>query len=170
MMVAPFSSNEEDSKKDPHYLQQWLEAFVISFERIIDVSSYEPLQRRPEEMAAEIPLLPGNVLQVLSQQLNQCVQRLSIEEAEAGLGQALLLIKFLIIICRNLENIEAKVTPTFIPEVVNLLAVCTSELKKGPQEEALPESSKVEQLIMYALHLCECLFDPYQIWRRHLKG
>ncbi|XP_072324254.1 neurobeachin-like protein 2 isoform X3 [Scyliorhinus torazame] len=158
------------TKKDPHYLQQWLEAFVISFERIIDVSSYEPLQRRPEEMAAEIPLLPGNVLQVLSQQLNQCVQRLSIEEAEAGLGQALLLIKFLIIICRNLENIEAKVTPTFIPEVVNLLAVCTSELKKGPQEEALPESSKVEQLIMYALHLCECLFDPYQIWRRHLKG
>ncbi|XP_078072025.1 neurobeachin-like protein 2 isoform X4 [Mustelus asterias] len=158
------------TKKDPHYLQQWLEAFVTSFERIIDVSSYEPLQRRPEEMAAEIPLLPGNVLQVLSQQLNQCVQRLSTEEAEAGLGQALLLIKFLIIICRNLENIEAKVTPAFIPEVVNLLAVCTSELKKGPQEKVLSETSKVEQLTMYALHLCECLFDPYQIWRRHLKG
>ncbi|XP_078396983.1 neurobeachin-like protein 2 isoform X4 [Cetorhinus maximus] len=158
------------TKKDPHYLQQWLEAFVTSFERIIDVSSYEPLQRRPEEMAAEIPLLPGNVLQVLSQQLSQCVQRLSTEEAEAGLGQALLLIKFLIIICRNLENIEAKVTPTFIPEVVNLLAVCTSELKKETQEKVLPESSKVEQLTMYALHLCECLFDPYQIWRRHLAG
>ncbi|XP_041045681.1 neurobeachin-like protein 2 isoform X1 [Carcharodon carcharias] len=158
------------TKKDPHYLQQWLEAFVTSFERIIDVSSYEPLQRRPEEMAAEIPLLPGNVLQVLSQQLSQCVQRLSTEEAEAGLGQALLLIKFLIIICRNLENIEAKVTPTFIPEVVNLLAVCTSELKKETQEKVLPESSKVEQLMMYALHLCECLFDPYQIWRRHLGG
>ncbi|XP_020371025.1 neurobeachin-like protein 2 isoform X1 [Rhincodon typus] len=157
------------AKKDPHYLQQWLEAFVTSFERVIDVSTYEPLQRRPEEMVAEIPLLPGNVLQVLSQQLSECVQRLSTEEAEIGLGQAQLLIKFLIIICRNLENIEAKVTPTFHP-VINLLTVCTAELKKGAPEKVLLENLKVEQLTMYALHLCECLFDPYQIWRRHLGG
>ncbi|XP_062913330.1 neurobeachin-like protein 2 isoform X4 [Mobula hypostoma] len=158
------------TKKDPHYLQQWLEAFVTSFERIIDISSFEPLQRRPEEMTAEIPLLPGNVLQVLSHQLSQCVQRLSTEEAEAGLGQALLLIKFLIIICRNFENIEAKITPTFILEVINLLAGCTSELKNETQERHLPATSEVEQLTMYALHLCECLFDPYQIWRRQLGG
>ncbi|XP_059829938.1 neurobeachin-like protein 2 isoform X2 [Hypanus sabinus] len=158
------------TKKDPHYLQQWLEAFVTSFERIIDISSFEPLQRRPEEMTAEIPLLPGNVLQVLSHQLSQCVQRLSTEEAEAGLGQALLLIKFLIIICRNFENIEAKITPTFILEVINLLAGCTSELKNETQKRHLPATSEVEQLTVYALHLCECLFDPYQIWRRQLGG
>uniref|UniRef100_A0A4W6DRB4 Neurobeachin-like protein 2 n=1 Tax=Lates calcarifer TaxID=8187 RepID=A0A4W6DRB4_LATCA len=48
------------TKKDVGYLQQWLEAFVASFERLIDVQSLEP--RRLEECSSEVPLLPREVL------------------------------------------------------------------------------------------------------------
>ncbi|NXJ97928.1 NBEL2 protein, partial [Corythaixoides concolor] len=88
-------------QKDLAYLQQWLEAFVMNFEKIIALPSLEP--RRPEEPASvsEIPVLPREVLQVLSQRLGQCVGQVPREEAGgAGLGQALLLLKFFIIICR----------------------------------------------------------------------
>lgn len=56
---------------------------------------------RPEESVSEIPVLPREVLQVLSQRLGQCVAQVPREEgAGASLGQALLLLKFFIIICR----------------------------------------------------------------------
>lgn len=58
-------------------------------------------RRRPEESVSEIPVLPREVLQVLSQRLGQCVAQVPREEGGgASLGQALLLLKFFIIICR----------------------------------------------------------------------
>ncbi|NXV12005.1 NBEL2 protein, partial [Cepphus grylle] len=86
-------------QKDLSYLQQWLEAFVMNFEKIIALPSLEP--RRPEESVSEIPVLPREVLVVLSQRLGQCVVQIPREEgAGSSLGQALLLLKFFIIICR----------------------------------------------------------------------
>uniref|UniRef100_A0A8C0QRG5 Neurobeachin-like protein 2 n=1 Tax=Chelonoidis abingdonii TaxID=106734 RepID=A0A8C0QRG5_CHEAB len=141
--------------KDLIYLQQWLEAFVMNFEKIITVQSLDP--RRPEDSVSEIPLLPCDVLHVLSQQLAHC----------AGLVQALLHVKFFIIICRNLENVQADRTPVFIHEVLSLLVACT--LKNTP-EQCAPGRSQLETVTVYALHLYECLFDPYQTWRRQLSG
>ncbi|XP_017659247.1 PREDICTED: neurobeachin-like protein 2 [Lepidothrix coronata] len=86
-------------QKDVSYLQQWLENFVMSFERVIALPSLEP--RRPEEVVSEIPVLPREVLQVLIQRLGQSVALIPREEGGgAGLGQALLLLKFFSIICR----------------------------------------------------------------------
>ncbi|XP_019471754.1 LOW QUALITY PROTEIN: neurobeachin-like protein 2 [Meleagris gallopavo] len=144
-------------QKDLAYLQQWLEAFVMNFEKVIAVPSLEP--RRPEEAVSEIPVLPREVLQVLSQRLAQCVGQ------GPRLGQALLLLKFFIIICRNLENVQTDKTPGFIPEVLALLRICASKLRSGQEDGA-----QLESVMLYALHLCECLFDPYQTWRRQLSG
>ncbi|XP_039377605.1 neurobeachin-like protein 2 isoform X7 [Mauremys reevesii] len=156
------------AKKDLTYLQQWLEAFVMNFEKIIAVQSLDP--RRPEDSVSEIPLLPRDVLHVLSQQLAHCVAQIARgEAAEAGLGQALLHVKFFIIICRNLENVQADRTPVFIHEVLSLLVACTAKLKNTP-EQCAPGRSQLETVTVYALHLYECLFDPYQTWRRQLSG
>uniref|UniRef100_A0A8D2LFB4 Neurobeachin-like protein 2 n=1 Tax=Varanus komodoensis TaxID=61221 RepID=A0A8D2LFB4_VARKO len=143
--------------KDLAYLQQWLELFVANFEKIISVHSLEP--RRPEESVSEIPLLPRDVLHVLTQQLAHCVPQSARQEvAEAGLGQALLIVKFFIIICRNLENVQADRPPAFVREL------------KSTQGQPLPSQSRLENVTLYALHLSECLFDPYQTWRRQLSG
>ncbi|XP_072858872.2 neurobeachin-like protein 2 isoform X3 [Pogona vitticeps] len=156
------------AKKDLAYLQQWLEAFVANFEKIIAVHSLEP--RRPEESVSEIPLLPRDVVHVLTQQLTCCVSQTSRQEmAEAGLHQALLLVKFFIIICRNLENVQPDRPPAFVHEVLRLLSAYSKKLKstRGP---SLPYRSELETVTLYALHLYECLFDPYQTWRRQLSG
>ncbi|XP_064361708.1 neurobeachin-like protein 2 isoform X1 [Dromaius novaehollandiae] len=151
------------AKKDLGYLQQWLEAFVMNFEKVIGVHSLEP--RRPEEAASEIPLLPRAVLQVLSQQLSQCAAQVRRDEPPAApLAQALLLLKFFIIISRNLENVQSDKTPGFVPEVLGLLRACT------PKLQSAPDPAKLESVVAYALHLCECLLDPYQTWRRQLSG
>ncbi|XP_061443028.1 LOW QUALITY PROTEIN: neurobeachin-like protein 2 [Rhineura floridana] len=156
------------AKKDLAYLQQWLEAFVASFEKIIAVHSMEP--RRPEDSISEIPLLPSDVLHVLTQQLTYCVNQISRHEVpEAGLNQALLLVKFFIIICRNLENVQTDQPPVFVHEVISLLAAYSDKLK-NTQGQHLHDRSQLENITLYALHLYECLFDPYQTWRRQLSG
>ncbi|XP_025945583.1 neurobeachin-like protein 2 isoform X1 [Apteryx rowi] len=155
-------------QKDPGYLQQWLEAFVMNFEKVIGVHSLEP--RRPEEAPSEIPLLPRDLLQALGQQLSQCAAQLGRREPPAApLGQALLLLKFFIIVSRNLENIRSDKTPGFVPEVLSLLRACARQLQSDPEHDA-GAGPPLENVAAYALHLCECLLDPYQTWRRQLSG
>ncbi|XP_028984475.1 neurobeachin-like protein 2 isoform X2 [Betta splendens] len=152
------------TKKDVGYLQQWLEAFVASFERLIDVQSLEP--RRLEDSSSEVPLLPREVLVLLSTQLWHSVLHLSRSAEDNGsTPHPLLLIKFFIIVCRNMENIDPEKTPGFVFETIKLLDFCLGQLKKGDGEQ-----SSLKLVVQYGLVLCESLFDPYQTWRRRLAG
>ncbi|XP_022621350.1 neurobeachin-like protein 2 isoform X1 [Seriola dumerili] len=152
------------TKKDVGYLQQWLEAFVASFERLIDVQSLEP--RRLEESSSEVPLLPREVLVFLSTQPWHSSPHLSgAGEQNSSTPHPLLLIKFFIIVCRNMENIDPEKTPGFVFEAIRLLNFCLDQLKSGQGDQ-----SSLQLLVQYGLVLCESLFDPYQTWRRRLAG
>ncbi|XP_028841134.1 neurobeachin-like protein 2 isoform X3 [Denticeps clupeoides] len=151
------------AKKDVAYLQQWLEAFVASFEKIIDVESLEP--RRLEERELEVPVLPRDVLVFLSTQLWHSALHLSGQQQNSSVPHPLLLIKFFIIICRNMENIDPEKTPGFMFETVKLLTFCLNQLKNQMQE---PQS--LQSVVQHGLLLCENLFDPYQTWRKRLAG
>ncbi|XP_030605793.1 neurobeachin-like protein 2 isoform X4 [Archocentrus centrarchus] len=151
------------TKKDVGYLQQWLEAFVASFERLIDVQSLEP--RRLEESSSEVPLLPRDVLVFLSTQLWHSALHLTGTAGQNSTPHPLLLIKFFIIVCRNMENIDPEKTPSFVFETIKLLNFCLDQLKKGEGEK-----SSLQLVVQYGLVLCESLFDPYQTWRRRLAG
>ncbi|KAM8758503.1 neurobeachin-like protein 2 [Rhynchonycteris naso] len=144
------------AQKDLGYLQQWLKAFVGAFEKSISLWSLEP--RRPEEAGADVPLLPLDVLHVLAEQLGA-----------GDLEQTLLLLKVFIILCRNLENVEAGRGQVLVPRVLALLTRLVAKLKESPplQEGQVP---KLEEVALHALLLCEGLFDPYQTWRRQHSG
>lgn len=144
------------AQKDLGYLQQWLKAFVGTFEKSISLSSLEP--RRPEEAGAEVPLLPLEALHVLAKQLD-----------EGDLEQALLLLKLFIVLCRNLENVEAGRGQVLVPRVLALLTWLVAELKGHPPQQEGP-GPHLEDVALHALLLCEGLFDPYQTWRRQLGG
>ncbi|XP_075884079.1 neurobeachin-like protein 2 isoform X3 [Nelusetta ayraudi] len=158
------------TKKDVNYLQQWLEAFVASFERLIDVQSLEP--RRLEECSSEVPLLPREVLVLLGTKLWESTAQLSVATEQSGGGgggggtpRPLLLVKFFIIVCRNMENIDTEKAPGFVFETIRLLHFCLDQLKTGRGDPAT-----LQPVVQYGLVLCESLFDPYQTWRRRLAG
>ncbi|XP_035386698.1 neurobeachin-like protein 2 isoform X2 [Electrophorus electricus] len=151
------------TKKDVGYLQQWLETFVATFEKIIDVQSLEP--RRLEEWNAEVQCLPREVLVFLGTQLWHSVLHLSGQDQSNPTPHPLLLIKFFIIICRNMENIDPDKTPGFMLETIKLLSFCLNQLKKKPKDQ-----STLESVVLHGLLLCENLFDPYQTWRRRQAG
>uniref|UniRef100_A0A4W4FS48 Neurobeachin-like protein 2 n=1 Tax=Electrophorus electricus TaxID=8005 RepID=A0A4W4FS48_ELEEL len=146
----------EQQLKDVGYLQQWLETFVATFEKIIDVQSLEP--RRLEEWNAEVQCLPREVLVFLGTQLWHSVLHLSGQDQSNPTPHPLLLIKFFIIICRQGDHQR----PSPEQGMWNV-GVCLGvfQLKKKPKDQ-----STLESVVLHGLLLCENLFDPYQTWRR----
>ncbi|XP_078085111.1 neurobeachin-like protein 1 isoform X4 [Mustelus asterias] len=157
------------SKKDPDYLKLWLESFVATYEKFLDVDFEKP-PTRLDDVPPGLSLLPDNILQVLRQQQLQCMQKLSdgLEDEQQTL--ALTLVKFLIIICRNLANVEEIGTCSYINHVITMATVYIQQLKSKTKEKEMADLTPAEDFARHALTFCESLYDPYRNWRQRAAG
>uniref|UniRef100_A0A8C4NXM4 Neurobeachin-like protein 2 n=1 Tax=Dicentrarchus labrax TaxID=13489 RepID=A0A8C4NXM4_DICLA len=139
--------------------------FISSYERCLDVDF-----EKPEEVPPVLTLLPDNILQVLRHQLLQCVQKASdgLEPEQQNL--ALLLLKFLIIICRNLSNVEEIGTCSYINHIITMTTLYIQQLKSKTKEKEMADQSQAEEFVRHALAFCESLYDPYRNWRHRTCG
>ncbi|XP_026552542.1 neurobeachin-like protein 1 [Pseudonaja textilis] len=157
------------NKKDPDYLKLWLDNFVSSYEQFLDVD-FEKLPTRVDDIPPGISLLPDNILQVLRLQLLHCVQKLSegLEEPQQAL--TLLLVKFFIILCRNLDNVEEIGTCSYINHVITMTTLYIQQLKTKTKEKEVADQTSIEEFVRHALAFCESLYDPYRNWRQRIAG
>ncbi|XP_074884374.1 neurobeachin-like protein 1 isoform X9 [Buteo buteo] len=157
------------SKKDPDYLKLWLDSFVSSYEQFLDVD-FEKLPTRVDDIPPGISLLPDNILQVLRLQLLQCVQKMSdgLEEQQQALS--LLLVKFFIILCRNLANVEEIGMCSYINHVITMTTLYIQQLKTKTKEKEVADQTPIEEFVRHALAFCESLYDPYRNWRQRIAG
>nr|XP_020665996.1 neurobeachin-like protein 1 isoform X2 [Pogona vitticeps] len=157
------------NKKDPDYLKLWLDSFVSSYEQFLDVD-FEKLPTRVDDVPPGISLLPDNILQVLRLQLLHCVQKLSegLEEPQQALS--LLLVKFFIILCRNLANVEEIGTCSYINHVITMTTLYIQQLKSKTKEKEVADQTSIEEFVRHALAFCESLYDPYRNWRQRIAG
>ncbi|XP_049471093.1 neurobeachin-like protein 1 isoform X5 [Panthera uncia] len=157
------------TKKDPDYLKLWLDNFVSSYEQFLDVD-FEKLPTRVDDVPPGISLLPDNILQVLRIQLLQCVQKMAdgLEEQQQTLS--VLLVKFFIILCRNLSNVEEIGTCSYINHVITMTTLYIQQLKSKKKEKELADQTSIEEFVIHALAFCEGLYDPYRNWRHRISG
>lgn len=157
------------SKKDPDYLKLWLDSFVSSYEQFLDVD-FEKLPTRVDDVPPGISLLPDNILQVVRLQLLQCVQKMSdgLEEQQQTLS--LLLVKFFIILCRNLANVEEIGMCSYINHVITMTTLYIQQLKSKTKEKEVEDQTPIEEFVRHALAFCESLYDPYRNWRQRIAG
>ncbi|KFP37410.1 Neurobeachin-like 1, partial [Chlamydotis macqueenii] len=156
-------------QKDPDYLKLWLDSFVSSYEQFLDVD-FEKLPTRIDDIPPGISLLPDNILQVLRLQLLQCVQKMSdgLEEQQQALS--LLLVKFFIILCRNLANVEEIGMCSYINHVITMTTLYIQQLKSKTKEKEVADQTPIEEFVRHALAFCESLYDPYRNWRHQIAG
>uniref|UniRef100_F1M6V0 Neurobeachin-like 1 n=1 Tax=Rattus norvegicus TaxID=10116 RepID=F1M6V0_RAT len=156
-------------QKDPDYLRLWLDNFVLSYEQFLDVD-FEKLPTRVDDMPPGISLLPDNILQVLRIQLLHCVQKTAdgLEEQQQALS--ILLVKFFIILCRNLSNVEEIGTCSYINHVITMTTLYIQQLKSKKKEKEMADQTSIEEFVIHALAFCESLYDPYRNWRHRISG
>ncbi|XP_053452909.1 neurobeachin-like protein 1 isoform X1 [Nycticebus coucang] len=157
------------TKKDPDYLKLWLDNFVSSYEQFLDVD-FERLPTRVDDVPPGISLLPDNILQVLRIQLLHCVQKMEdgLEEQQQALS--ILLVKFFIILCRNLSNVEEIGTCSYINHVITMTTLYIQQLKSKKKEKEMADQTSIEEFVIHALAFCESLYDPYRNWRQRISG
>ncbi|XP_055494353.1 neurobeachin-like protein 1 isoform X8 [Leucoraja erinacea] len=157
------------TKKDPDYLKLWLESFVGTYEKFLD-ADFERPPTRLDEVPPGLSLLPDNILQVLRHQQLQCMQKLSdgLEDEQQAL--ALILVKFLIIMCRNLANVEEIGSCSYINHVITMTTVYIQQLKSKTKEKEMADETPAEDFVRHALIFCESLYDPYRNWRQRAAG
>uniref|UniRef100_A0A8C9XVM0 Neurobeachin-like protein 2 n=1 Tax=Sander lucioperca TaxID=283035 RepID=A0A8C9XVM0_SANLU len=136
---------------DVGYLQQWLEAFVASFERLIDVQSLEP--RRLEECSSEVPLLPRESAVHLSNATD--VKTFYFGQLKKGQGEQSslqMVVQYGLVLCESLfdpyqtwrrrlevsllERNKYKFSPLALPEELSAL-----------YHESLQESQQIPELL-----------------------
>ncbi|KAK2529592.1 Nbeal1 [Columba guinea] len=156
-------------QKDPDYLKLWLDSFVSSYEQFLDVD-FEKLPTRVDDIPPGISLLPDNILQVVRLQLLQCVQKMSdgLEEQQQALS--LLLVKFFIILCRNLANVEEIGMCSYVNHVITMTTLYIQQLKSKTKEKEVADQTPIEEFVRHALAFCESLYDPYRNWRQRIAG
>ncbi|MGH0167376.1 UNVERIFIED_CONTAM: hypothetical protein FKN15_052506 [Acipenser sinensis] len=152
--------------KDPDYLKLWLEIFISSYEKCLDVDFEKP-PTRLDEVPPVMSLLPDNILQVMRHQLLQCVQKVSdgLEEEQQTLS--LLLVKFLIVVCSTLQYVFKLLKKgTFSDNVATAIKVFGSNLDKNKyiayifQRNALQAISPATmEVLMRLLADCDLIED-----------
>lgn len=157
------------TKKDPDYLKLWLDNFVSSYEQFLDVD-FEKLPTRVDDVPPGISLLPDNILQVLRIQLLHCVQKVADGLEEEQQAMSILLVKFFIILCRNLSNVEEIGTCSYINHVITMTTLYIQQLKSNKKEKELADQTSIEEFVIHALAFCESLYDPYRNWRHRISG
>uniref|UniRef100_A0A671WSY8 Neurobeachin-like protein 2 n=1 Tax=Sparus aurata TaxID=8175 RepID=A0A671WSY8_SPAAU len=162
--------------KDVSYLQQWLEAFVTSFERLIDVQSLGP--RRLEECSSEVPLLPREVLVFLSTQLWDSAVHLSglkisvcpnfifvqLKTGEGEQSSLQLVVQYGLVLCESLFDPYQTWRRRLAGEEVSLLE--RNKYKFSPL--ALPD--ELPALFHVSLRKSEQIPEPLTLRLVHLQG
>lgn len=95
---------------------------------------------RVDDVPPGISLLPDNILQVLRIQLLHCVQKMAdgLEEQQQALS--ILLVKFFIILCRNLSNVEEIGPCSYINHVITMTTLYIQQLKSKKKREGIGRS------------------------------
>uniref|UniRef100_A0A8C5N2A9 Neurobeachin like 1 n=1 Tax=Leptobrachium leishanense TaxID=445787 RepID=A0A8C5N2A9_9ANUR len=140
-----------------------------SYEQFLDVD-FDEMPTRIDDEPPGLSLLPDHILQVLRLQLLYCVQKTAdgLEDEQQTL--ALLLVKFFIIICRNLSNVEEIGSCSYINHVITMTTLYVQQLKSKTKEKELTDQAPIEEFVRHALVFCESLYDPYRNWRHTVSG
>lgn len=113
------------------------------------------LSRLPEEL---LPAISKFVF-IAQDQIN------SNQISNESLQQIDLLIRCLIIICRNLDNIPLVASCDYVGHAVSIATVIIQKLVDGKANFGQYGVS----FIFSTCHLLECLYDPYFSWRHFLN-
>ncbi|XP_006816022.1 neurobeachin-like protein 1 [Saccoglossus kowalevskii] len=150
------------TKHDIQYWKLYVKQFIQSNENVIDLT-HRYLTDGFESNGPHISKLPDGILEVITCQLIECREQCQENVNLDSLSHAELLIKVLIIICRNLDNIPLVAS---CDHTGHLIAIATNVVKQINDETS--DSSPLVTYFEHLLHLLECMYDPYHVWRKRL--
>ncbi|KAK2169991.1 hypothetical protein LSH36_5g09019 [Paralvinella palmiformis] len=180
--AVPFST----LNNDVNLFKEYLSHFIAMYKEFIDVG-FTSLNEGFINEGPHLTRLPEGLLQMVLQQLTHCSQWCQSaesqllsgsqdEEMEAATQDTLVyivdLLKCLIVVSRNTDNVAFVATCDYLTHIISMTTVILSLLSSAESEVAVDDedTGHLMSFVRHALHFMECLYDPYFLWRKHLRG
>ncbi|CAC5375511.1 NEBL1_2 [Mytilus coruscus] len=152
------------TKNDREKLADFVNCFQETYKHLVDLELTH-LNDGYSEEGPHFTVLPDGVLQVFSTQLSQCSELIAHSCDLDTLHFASSIIECLIIITRNYDNVPLVASCEFVKYIVSIASTVISKIKDN--------SCDIDDICMFVklvVHFFECLYDPYFVWRKRIKG
>lgn len=164
------------AKHDIRILQEFVDLFVSNYKDLIDID-FNHLNDGFSAEGPHLTRLPDRILEALGAQLSHCADVVTGQKGEGeeqdpaqALKFAEKIVQCLIVLCRNHDNVHLVASCQFVSHTIMLSSACIEQMFT-PKEEAVSGSSdSCSSFVKHALHLLECLYDPYFVWRKRLRS
>ncbi|XP_074640856.1 neurobeachin-like protein 1 isoform X2 [Tubulanus polymorphus] len=153
------------AKNTPKYFKEYVNCFLQRYQEFIDID-FLHLDEGFTEEGPHLTRLPEGILQIISKDLQQYSDQENLDVTIDVANIVESLTKCLIIICRNLDNIAFVASCEFVAQLVNV----TTKVILKMASENIQHVNSLTSLVKHVLHFFECMYDPYLIWRKRLKG
>ncbi|XP_013384976.1 neurobeachin-like protein 1 [Lingula anatina] len=151
-------------------LSQYVKVFLEKHQHLVDLEFTQLTEESilSVEDGPNLSDLPDGFLQCfgffLCQTRDHCLEHLSL--TKDTLYFSIDIMKCLIIICRNLDNIPLLASCSHVNYIITITSTAINKLCESPADD---EKCGLLLLVHHVLHLLECLYDPYFVWRRRLR-
>ncbi|XP_071942782.1 neurobeachin-like protein 1 [Antedon mediterranea] len=140
-------------KQDVEYFKSYLKHLLQHFDGSIDLQ-FKHIQEGSQLDSIPLSTLPSNLLQVIRDKLEQS-QSLLVENLKDDTLQFVLdMVKVLIVLCRNHDNIALIASCEFFRQII---PIASAVLKKIPEFDCDTSKEKYMDLVKHTLHLGECM-------------
>lgn len=155
-------------QNDEKFFRQFIKGFVTIWESQLNLDWNNPPDWKEVKHDAGpcLSRLPEELLPAISKFVFIAQDQISCNQiTEEGLQQIDLLIRCLIIICRNFDNIPLVASCDYVGHAVTIATSVIQKLVDGDTNLGQYGVS----FIFSICHLLECLYDPYFSWRHFLN-
>ncbi|XP_076450797.1 neurobeachin-like protein 1 [Babylonia areolata] len=164
------------AKHDIRILREFVDLFVDNYKELIDID-FDHLNDGFSAEGPHLTRLPDRILEALGSQLSQCVGVATgpkgggeAEDASQALKFAEKIVQCLIVLCRNHDNVHLVASCQFVSHIVMLSGACIEQMSSSPGDTAAASTAGHLSFVKHTLHLFECLYDPYFVWRKRLRS
>ncbi|XP_067686159.1 neurobeachin-like protein 1 [Haliotis asinina] len=155
------------AKNDIKNLREFISFFLETYKDLVDVE-FDHLSEGFSEEGPHLTRLPDGILEILGNYLSKCSEQFLGGFNSEALAFAESILKCLIVMCRNYDNVPLVASCEFVSHTV---VISTSVVDQICRDSDNPAKSNdcLFSFVKHTLHLFECLYDPYFIWRKKLK-
>ncbi|XP_012936084.1 neurobeachin-like protein 1 [Aplysia californica] len=151
-------------------LSEFLDEFIKVYSRFYD-PDFLNLSNESTEESPHLTQHPEAILEKLGLQLKRCRLQIVTKLSADGVKQAADILKCLVIICRNYDNVMLVSSCEFVNSAIaSAQAVLTKLCSSSEESLSASDACDWESFVHSVIHFLECLYDPYFVWRRRLKG
>ncbi|GAB1600529.1 neurobeachin-like protein 1 isoform X2 [Argonauta hians] len=157
------------SKNEQKDFEDYVHHFLVIYKNVLESEFYEANPNHTKSYEGpHLTILPSGILKCIGEYFLLYTEQYmtSLGEDINVIGKAESLLKCLIIISKNYDNILLVANCNFVSSIVILASTVVEHVCDTPEA-----SKNVIQIafLTHTIHFFECLYDPYFVWRKRLR-